>query len=532
MTGLSSLVGWRRYAAAYAFGVVAALAFPPFNLIPVLWLSFPALVLLLRGAPVPPKPSLRASGLKALAITKADGRAFAVGWCFAFGLLTLSLYWIAGALFVDIKKFWWVLPFAIAGLPAFFAFYYGLAALAAKRWGLDRLTGAFFLALCWFAADMARGHLFTGFPWDITGYVWGDCLPVMQLTSLVGIEGLTVLTLLLAVVPVAFLYRPQREAFLWCGLALAILGGSATWGAQRMHDVPTTFVPGVRLRLVQPSTDQTMKWSPEHRQANLEALMDLTFSAPGQTSVTHYIWPETATAYYLTEEPEVRRAIAAHMPAGSVLLTGVVRRQIDANDVLRYYNSFIAMDSNATISGGYDKHHLVPFGEYMPLQSVLPFRVISILGTGFTAGDGVHTMRAAGLPPFGPLVCYEAIFSGDVVEASDPPSFLLNVTNDGWYENTIGPAQHFAIARARAIEDGLPLVRVANKGITGVVDGYGRITAQIGKDKAGTVDAALPNSIKGGTFGEKQENKLPWLIVLATLLPLFFLRFVRKSHNS
>ncbi len=538
----------RRLLASFLLGLLSGLAFPPFNAIPVLWLSFPALVFLLRGIErkkpvIPAQAGIQSrkeqtAGFVALdpgsaladgSLVRDDGRgqgkqAFLIGWGFALGLLIVSLHWIAGALFVDIGIFWWVLPFAVAGLPACFALYYGFAALAAHRYGLSRVSGVFFFALCWFLADIARAHLLTGFPWDITGYVWGDCLPVLQITSVIGIEGLTLLTLLLAVLPALFFVCEKKKAALGVLAGLVLLGGVASWGQARLNGAPEAYLPNVRLRIVQPSIDQKGKWDYYQRRANLEKLMDLSFSASGEEKPTHIIWPETATAFYLTEEPDVRREIASRMSSGSVLLTGVVRRQADAAGALRYYNSLIVMDSGANVIGGYDKHHLVPFGEYMPLRSLVPFRVITALGKDFSSGEGVRSLRAPALPAFSPLVCYEAIFSGEVASRSDPPHFLLNVTNDAWYEGTIGPAQHFAIVRVRAIEEGLPLVRASNKGLSGIVDPYGRFESLAGEEKEDFVEARLPEPVGKGTIFSKQENKLSWLMVFALLSFLFFRR--------
>ena len=469
---LSSITGWRASLAAFGFGLLAALAFPPFNLIPVLWLCFPVLLFLLQGA------------------TNWRG-AFARGWSFSFGLLVICLYWIAASMFVDIKSFWWALPFAIAGLPACFACYYGLASVAAYKWGLKRVDGLFFFALCWYMADIARGHLFTGFPWDITGYVWGDVLSALQITSVIGIEGLTLVTLCLAVLPACFVVcEKKRTAKLLMGVGHALLIGMIGWGQWRLETAITEMVPNVRLRLVQPRTNQAMKWRPEQRLANFQNIMRLTFTAPSEKPITHYIWPETAVAYYLAEEADVRARIAESMGKESVLITGVVRREQKEKD--HYYNSLIAMDSRGTVVAGYDKYHLVPFGEYMPHRDIIPFPVISGLGLDFSAGESIRTLRVPALPSFSPLICYEAIFSGDVVEKEDSPSFLLNVTNDAWYDRTIGPPQHFAIVKVRAIEEGMPLVRVANSGVTAVVDAYGRPVALIGGDVAGFVDSDLP----------------------------------------
>lgn len=510
MLSLLTRSGRGRCLLAFSAGLLAAFAFPPFNVVPLFWLSFPALFFLTKKA-------------------ETGRQAFAAGWCFSFGLLVICLYWIAGALFVDIGKFLWVLPFALAGLPAFFALYYGVAAFAAWRWGLARAEAPFLFAFCWFLADMARGHFLTGFPWDMSGYVWGDFLPILQSTSVIGIEGLSLLTLLFAFAPASFLATERKKAVATFAFFAVLFFGIADWGSLRLHEATAATVQGVRFRLVQPATDQALKWKAEHRFANLEKLIALSAKPAQGASPTHIVWPETATAYYLAEEPNIRRMIARVVPSNGVLLTGVVRRQRNEGDGALYFNSLVAIDSKANILGGYDKHHLVPFGEYMPFRSILPLPVISMMGTDFTPGEGVRTMRAPGLPPFGPLVCYEAIFPNEVASRDDPPRFLLNVTNDAWYEGTIGPAQHFVIARVRAIEEGLPLVRVANKGITGIVDPWGRIAARIGSEEEGFLDCDLPEALKFRTFLSEYGNKPFWLMVSALFL-LYFVLFVRTAN--
>ena len=465
---LRALRGGRRYGTAILYGAVAALAFPPFNALAGLWFCFPALVFLLQG-------------------TEKLRQAFAIGWCFSFGLLTVSFYWIADSMFVDIGQYWWVVPLAVTGLPAFFGFYYGLATLAARRWGVLHADGILLLGLLWFAADYARGHLFTGFPWDVTGYVWATILPVVQITSVIGVYGLGLLTLIAVLLPAALGWRG-------IALGLAVFIGLAAWGQERLSHASDAIVPNVRLRLVQADTDQASKWRQDVSEKHFDQLLDTTFP-PDAKPVTHVIWPETAIAFFLTDDPERRREIAARMPQGTLLLTGIVRQRLESDGTTRYYNALIALDDHGRVVAGYDKTHLVPFGEYIPFRSRIPIPAIAGMGTDFSAGDGLQTLRVAGLPPFSPLICYEAIFSGEVT-ADERPAFLLNVTNDAWYEHTTGPYQHFAIARVRAIEEGLPLVRVANKGLVAVVDSYGRIKTQLGWDRASFVDSDLPQALK------------------------------------
>jgi apolipoprotein N-acyltransferase len=468
------LTGPRRYGAAWLLGIMAGLAFPPFNAIPLAFIAFPALIVLLRAV-------------------AGKRQAFALGWCFAFGLLTLNMYWIAGALFVDITKFWWVLPFALLGLPALFALYYGLAALLAARYGLQRSSGLIVFALLWFAADYARGHLFTGFPWALTGYVWGDILPVMQITSLIGIYGLSLLSCLIFLTPL--LWLQGKTARMMSAVVLAGFVGLSLWGGVRLAQAERQAVPDVRLRIIQADINQGAKWQASQREANFQRLLDTTFLPAADRPVTHYVWPETATPFYLLEDPDRRQRIADRMAPGSLLLTGLVRRAPQWDGSVTYNNSLIAMDDRATVVAGYDKFHLVPFGEYFPFRAIMPGGVITALGVDFTPGEGPQTLRTKGLPPFSPLICYEAIFPDAVIAQDDPPQLLVNVTNDAWYDHTVGPYQHYLIARTRAIEEGVPLIRVANKGYTAVVDPYGRDWAMIGPETAGFVDSDLPQAL-------------------------------------
>jgi apolipoprotein N-acyltransferase len=499
----AAITGGRALAVAGAAGAVGALAFPPVNCVPALWLSFPLLAFLLRGA-------------------ASARRAFALGWFFAFGLMVVSLYWIAGSLFVDIGRFWWALPFAVAGLPAGFAVYYALATLVAWKLDVTKPGGVAALGLLWFTADVARGTLFTGFPWDLLGYVWSFSLPVLQVTSVIGIYGLSLATALLAFAPAAWGTRCGRRGFaFWSVFFIAC----AIFGAERLKTTPTTMVDDVRLRVVQEGIPQTLKWQHARQESNFRTLLEATFAPSSGAPPTHIIWPETATPYYLLEDPVARAAIAARMPLASMLLTGVVRRHIDEAGHVAYFNALVAMDARGRVVAGYDKVHLVPFGEFMPWRSILPLATLAGTGADFTPGDGARSLRVQGIPLFSPLICYESIFSGQVVDREDPPAFLLNVTNDAWYEHTTGPAQHFAIARVRAIEEGLPLVRSANLGTTGVVDSLGRRVALREDIRPGFIDSPLPRPLEGVTPFVRFGNLFVVVMGIIVFLTGGFVRF-------
>ncbi len=520
------------FLAAFVLGLLTALAFPPFHAVPLLLVTFPALAMLIRQ-------------------TRTGGGAFGLGWLFAFGEMGVSFHWIAGALFVDIRQFWWVLPLAVMGLPALLALVYGAATAAAKRLGVEGTRGTLTLALVWFAAEESRAHLVTGFPWDLLGYVWSGVLPVLQTTSLIGIEGLTFLTILAAFAPAALspwrrrgdnptLPSSRRSGVALVGLGALLLGGLAVWGVVRLQLAPLpneNVVPGARLRLVQPGTEQALKWVPGQREANLDSLVVLSVTSPVGTPPTHILWPETATAFYLMEMPEVRARIMDRLRAvapSAYLLTGAVRHRfpnelsaVAAPSRLErptYTNALLVLDPHGNVVGAYDKAHLVPFGEYIPFRAFLPVWATSAVGMDFTAGEGPRTLRVPGVPPFSPLVCYEAIFAGAALDPEDRPGWLLNVTNDAWYHGTIGPAQHWAMAAARAVEEGVPLVRVANEGFTGIVDPWGRVTARIGPESPAVLDADLPRALAVPTLFERGGRWAPLILGGALALGLALAR--------
>jgi len=482
IAALTNLPQRQKVFLAWLAGCLCALGLPPFNLFPILWLSFPLLGILLSG-------------------TAKTSHAFWLGWCFGFGYFLVGLYWIAAALFVAIKQFYWLLPFTIAGLPAMLALYYGIATLLWRRFHCHGTQGAVLLALVFSAADYLRGHLFTGFPWNLFGYVWTDTLPVAQSISLFGIYGLTLITLLAACLPLA-LITPSRGARAANLVATGLIIALALWGSDRLQS-PTEFLPDTYVRIVQPNIPQAMKWQSSERENNFQLLLALS-AMPSQQPLTHIIWPESAVAYFLADDSGQRNRLAAALPPHTILLTGGDRRTANfTTGRWDYYNSLLALDTTGTLLATYDKFHLVPFGEYVPFQSFGPVATATAGMGSFKSGNAPQTMTLPGLPPFSPLICYEIIFPDAVTttDTSQPRAqLLINVTNDGWYGNTAGPYQHFAIARMRAIESGLPLLRSANTGISAVIDAYGRTIHSLPLGTKNVLDFSIPRAIKRITY--------------------------------
>jgi apolipoprotein N-acyltransferase len=510
---LAALTGWRRFAASAALGGLASLALPPAYAVPVLLAAFPGLLWLLDGA-------------------TTRRTAFFLGWWFGFGHFLFGLYWVSFALLTDIGRFWWMMPFAAAGLPALLSLFTGLVTLALHRLQLRGLARVLAFAVLWGLAEWLRGHLFTGFPWNLIGYSWVGWLPVLQSTAVVGIYGLSLLTTAVAATPSLLTDPAETPRRAW-GTLLAGLGLFAVLGAAgsvRLAGANDAMVPGVGLRVVQPNIAQTLKWVPAERERNFDNLLELS-AGPASRPITHVIWPETAAPFFLSSDARHRQMIGAVTPSGGLTITGAPRlTPADDGGQGRIFNSLYAIDGSGAVVATYDKFHLVPFGEYMPLRGVLPVAAIAAGAVDFSAGPGPASLDLPGLPPVSPLICYEVIFPAAVKDPGQRPDWLLNLTNDAWYGISAGPHQHFAIARVRAVEEGLPLVRAANTGISGVVDAYGRIVGQLALGVRGVVDAPLPASLLATPYGRFGDTIFVVMLISFALTTTWARQTLPKSH--
>lgn len=489
--------GWQRAAIAIVAGALSALAMAPFNAWPILFVTFPVLVWLVDGS---------AAGRWSGAVAAAGA-----GWCFGFGFFVAGLYWTGYAFLVDAKTFAWLLPVAVAGLPAYLALYTALGLAAARLiWvrGPERLLA---LAAMLTMTEWLRGHLLTGFPWNTFGYALMQPLVLAQSVSLVGIWCLTFLAVAIFGSPAVVADdpvdtpRPYRAPM----IGLAILAALTGYGAVRLWTHPTTYVSGVNLRIMQPNLQQDEKFNYVAKDQVMARYLRLSNRATGPDSagvhdVTHLIWPESAFPFFLTREPDALAQIAGLLKPGTELITGAVRAAPSSTaQSPRAYNSVYVIDPDGSIHGIYDKVHLVPFGEYLPFQRILErfgLRQLTKMVGGFLAGDRRRAMDVPRAPKMLPLICYEVIFPGSAVPPGERPGWLVNVTNDGWFGISTGPHQHFQQARALAIAEGLPLVRAANTGISGVIDPVGRIIAALPLGVEGVLDSKLPNAIEPTYF--------------------------------
>jgi apolipoprotein N-acyltransferase len=493
--GLTQARGYRRLAIAAGFGAVSALAFDPFRVFPLLLLAYAALVLMLDGA------SASERRYRDAALT---------GWAFGFGFFLVGHYWIGYAFLVDAEEHAWQMPFAVVFLAAGLALFFAAASalcMVAWRPGAQRV---FLFAVAFTIAEWLRGHIFTGFPWNLPGYGWGASTAILQSASVFGVYGLSLLTFLLGASLALLLGRSRLVPAVLVLLFVALWAG----GELRLAGATNATVPNIRVRIVQPATPQPEKYAPENRERNWRRLIDLS-SRPAAQQPTHIVWPEAAPPFLLEGNPQALADIAALTGASRVLMTGQVR-VADENGRRNSYNSF-AIFGPRGLMGTYDKFHLVPFGEYVPGAPLLGALGITEIAasTGFSSGPGPRTMEVPGAPPVGPLICYEVIFPGNVT-AEPRPGWLVNLTDDSWFGPNTGPMQHLLIARVRAIEEGLPIVRAANSGISAVIDGYGRVRESLALGLRDIVDADLPVALEATPFVRYRNVILLTLLLVCT----------------
>jgi apolipoprotein N-acyltransferase len=506
--------GWQRAAIAFVAGAFSALALAPIDFWPVMFVTFPLLVWLIDGA-----GAGRWGGLLTAAAT---------GWWFGFGYFLAGLYWVGYAFLVDAETFGWLLPIAVAGLPAGLAIFTALGCAAARAMWTRGAVRILALAVALTAAEWLRGHVLTGFPWNIYGYALTAPLALAQAASLFGIWGLTFLAVAVFASPATLIDDRKETRRPWLPLAagLVVLLALGVFGAIRLSGNPTAFVPGVHLRLMQPNTPQDDKFNYSAKQKVMDHYVSLSDRATGPQStgmsdVTHLIWPEAAFPFFLTQEPEAMAQIANLLPEGAVLITGAVRPADTNPQTQQAYNSVYVINHDGSILDVHDKVHLVPFGEYLPLQNLLErmgLQQLTKVAGGYISGDRRRSTTVPRAPRMVPLICYEVIFPGQAVPRGDRPGWMLNLTNDGWFGISSGPHQHFRQARVRAIEEGLPLVRAANTGVSAVVDPVGRIIRSLPLGAEGVLDSALPQPIEPTVYVRAGDSLVGLFVAVAFLI--------------
>ncbi len=454
---------------------------------------------------------------------------FFLGFCYGFGYFLSGVYWIAISLLVD-AQFFWLIPFALTLIPGALAAYFGLFALSYKFF-IARLRckktykKTVIFACCWLLFEVLRSNLFSGFPWNLLGYIWMFDVTFAQLAKVFGIYGLSFFAVLICLFPVLFFESSAKKLSekifigdkIFAAILIIFFVGNFVYGYTLINQTKLVDDKKIKLRLVQGNIGQEIKWNAEKKYQNFSKHVELT-NSKNLDDVSAVIWSETAVPYVIDDNPELLEQLRLATPPQGVLITGglkVAYKNQNKSEISQAWNSVFVLNKNGVIAS-YDKHHLVPFGEYIPLQKYFPFiEKITEGAIGFSKGQGAKTVVAQGFS-FSPLVCYEVIFSNETLNRSSSPDLLVNLTNDAWFGNSSGPYQHFDIARMRSIEYGISMARVANTGITAFIDPFGRVVEKIDLGQNGTVDIFLIKRL-GATIYEK-HILLPLLVVVVLLL--------------
>lgn len=526
-SALAELRGWRRHGAAFAAGAASTLALPPYGLLPLLFITIPVLVWLLDGVGEPTRSRRR----------RVLWRAGLIGWWFGFGYFLLGLFWVGNAFLVDAEKFAFLLPVAVTLLPAGLGLFTAAATALARLFWLHGYRRIAIFAVVWTCLEWLRGHILTGFPWNLIGSSFSASDALMQAGALVGPYGLTFFAMLIAGAVASFDTRGASiarriDGNLLAAPAIALACLALIWlgGAARLSSAALDYSNAAQIRIVHPNTPFARDWDSEERLLTiigqlLRMSREPTEERPnGPAPGTVIVWPENAVPVLLAREPYVLAAIGRTLPEGSHLIVGSNRAESapggPANRLSVFYNSLYVLNDKGEIVETYDKHHLVPFGEYVPLRHLLGrigLRQLVQFQGSFEEGPGPRTLNVAGVPPVSPLICYEVIFPGKVVAAGERPAWLVNITNDAWFGASAGPYQHFSQVRMRAVEQGLPIVRSANSGVSALVDPYGRVLKSLPLDQAGVIDAQLPAPLSPTLYARLGDFLAAFLMLLAAV---------------
>ena len=436
---------------------------------------------------------------------KRTSDAALIGWSFGLGYFSVAMIWIMQPFQIDPERHAWMAPFALLFMSAGLALFWGAAFWAARL--LSNRTWP--LILTWTAAELLRAYVLTGFPWANPAQALVNGAAGQSL-AWVGSHGVTLWLMSLAwALSFPAMYR-RRQVM---RLGQAALLGSAAVLFYLPPSAPTAPLTPHVVRLVQPNAEQHLKWQPDHARGFFDRQLEFTAAPPEQEAAAPdlTIWPETAIPWVLQDAGSALEMIAAAANGQPVAL-GLLRRQ----DGL-LYNSMAVLDAAGRADQIYDKHHLVPFGEYIPLSSIAEriglTGLAQVSAVGFASGPGARTLDFGALGRGLPLICYEAVFAHDVNAAPERADFIVQVTNDAWFGRDVGPQQHLAQARMRAIEQGLPLMRAANTGISAMIDPHGRILASLPLGSAGFIDAALPHPLQPTFYSRTGDWPLAILLL-------------------
>lgn len=511
-------------------GALGGFGFPPYYIFPLTLLSYATFFLFLY---------LRSDLL--------PSRIFLCSWLWGTAYFVSNLWWTGTALLIDENPFLWALPLAVVGFPSLLGFFPAFASIlflfSKKLWINNPLNAALIFTLWMGFSEYGRGYFFTGFPWNIPAYIWSDFLPLLQSLSLMGPFALSLLTIFLASLIGATIFTFERRKVL---ISLSILCVAllflSVWGHFRVQDNPIKFQnTETVVRLIQPNIPQAEKWNKDFYDEQIESITKL-LTRPLAEEFQNIknvlaVAPETAlnetmlSSVFAFEIIDTGFLKLQSYPQDFYFYTGMLRSEVIEKDNMiekRHYNSSLLFNERGEVIDIYDKFHLVPFGEYMPYSDIIPIEPV-VKFSGFEFGEGLRTLKHEGLPTFSPLICYEILFPTEVALKSNRPDMLVNITNDAWYGSSPGPFQHVLQAQYRAIEEGIPVLRAANTGMSVIYNSYGRKISGLPLFQEGIIDSHIPEKIEAGTLYSSIGNIAYFFFSLLIILFVFLPRLTNRN---
>lgn len=510
---MSTLKNWIAVKHPFYFfglGLLSALGFAPFFAWPLTWVAF---YFFFRDS-----RTIEPANLRSL---------FWRGWAFGFGHFLVGLYWIALSLHVDWMRFGILFPIAVTGYPALFACgpATGVIAMHLVRASKGMQWAVF--ALVWSLWEVLRGKIVMSFPWLLLGDVWLNSIWVLQSFSVVGPFAMSLLTVLLFTAPTVFRVRGTA-------LSLALFVGAAGWGLLRLVS-PTLYHEDIEVAVIQPNISQKYKWQSELIPQHLENIYQLTRDIPRRAKSMVIVWPETVVPFSVQSGGHFAKQLGNLLRPTDYIAFGAIRLDRTMTPA-KYYNSLVVLDHTGAILANHDKHILAAFGEYVPFRKYIPKIVTDLTGSlsDFDKGPGPSDLKLPGIPTFSPLICYEVIFTGKVRPKGtySPTQWMMAITNDGWFLNSSGPSQHFYMARARAVEEGLPLIRAANTGVSAIIDPYGRILEKIPYGERGRLVSYLPKPLPGATLYHQYGERFYAMIIVLLVALVLALKIISRIHEN
>ena len=441
---------------------------------------------------------------------------FGYAYLFGFAFFAVSFSWINNALLVDAERLGDFVPLSIMAIGLFFGLFFAVPALA-SFWGRNIYSRMLIFGGAFVFMEWVRSFIFTGFPWNLLGTALAFDVRLLQGAKYIGTYGLSLVLLIycfgVALCVLSLYHKKWYKGSMWF-----LLVPTFFMGAMWLSFSSTNDLNGLKVRLVQPSIPQTLKWNKQMLHQNFRKYIDLT-KVQTLDDVDMVVWGETASPYFLDHDAQHLFELKEAIPNEGFLVTGVLRLAMENGEIVPY-NSMFVINHEAQIKDYYDKSHLVPFGEYLPFRKYLPdfmSPVVDIIGD-LGRGEKHKNLRVSGLPLMGGAICYESIFPKDVINEKKRPEILLILANDGWYGISAGPYQHFVAAQMRAIEEGITVIRSGNNGVSGVITPNGEVLGYMDLNEEGVSDVKLPKKLSVKTLYGQYGNIVPFMLILLVLL--------------